>query len=172
MVGQKNPKKKIISKDSKIFLILIIFFGVILLIQQNLYYNTIKNDIITISIQDSINQTDHKSKIFIPHHSSEQQLPAVILLNGDLISSRSLNLLKNEFLRNNFAVILAEISNYNISVTFTILAGILNETENQESIDSSRIGIMGHSRGAHYALHFAAIFERISIWARNWMNIK
>ena len=150
------PKRRKLSKDSIIFLILLALFGITLIIQQNLYYSTKKNEIVPQFIQYSENQPEHEFKIIKPRFSQEQQLPAIILLNGDYISSRSFNLLKNEFLQNNFVVVLAEIKIYN-NETFPILTGILNETENQNFIDPSRIGIMGHSRGAHFAVHFAAI---------------
>jgi len=156
MDNQKIPKKRKLSKDSIIFLILLTVFGTSFIIQQNLYHSSKQNDIITESFQYSSNHTIHEFEIIKPLNSSEQQLPAVILLNGDYISSKSLNLLKNEFLRNNFVVILAEIEIYN-DETYTILSGILNETRNQNFIDPSRIGIMGHSNGAHYALRFAVI---------------
>jgi hypothetical protein len=158
MDHQKLYKKRRISKDSLIFFILLLTFASTYLVQQNLYYNTKENYIIPSSVHNSNNQTNHEFDIYMPNLSLNQPLPAVILLNGDFISSRSLNLLKNEFLRNGFVVVLAEIKIYN-NETFTILDSILDITKNQDFIDPSRIGIMGHSRGAHFALHFADINE-------------
>ncbi|MBD3352859.1 MAG: prolyl oligopeptidase family serine peptidase [Candidatus Lokiarchaeota archaeon] len=76
--------------------------------------------------------------------------PAVILLHGDSVNSKFMNHIKLEFLRNDYIVVLIEVSNYGLD-DLILLNSTVNYLLNQTYIDHDRIGVVGHSHGGHYA---------------------
>ena len=83
------------------------------------------------------------------------RLPAVIMLHGDLVNDKSLNLVKSEFIRNGYMVLLMQLGfTYQ---SFLEIDAITNYLLIQSNVDHSRIGILGHSHGAHFAFWYAKL---------------
>jgi hypothetical protein len=96
-------------------------------------------------------------KITKPSMTDDAKFSTIILLNGDLPDLPVLLILKKQLVKNNFIVVTIEgLDKYNPEVYFK-----LNETLNyllkRNDVKPDQIGIFGHSRGAHYALHFGSM---------------
>ncbi|MHA1727540.1 MAG: alpha/beta hydrolase family protein [Promethearchaeota archaeon] len=143
-------------------ILLILCFSSVLVFQKYYLYHDQNIENIEINmkyINRSLNRTYYKRtsiKIIKPANTNQDKLPACILIHGDNIDSHSMNLLKLELLRNKYLVVLLDISEFNFTLYFH-----LNETLNylleRPDVNATQIGIIGHSRGGHYALHFACM---------------
>ncbi len=157
---KKKLRKKLgISKDLKIFLVLsMIFLSSLTFLSLFLFDFTFKIESESISInvptQDGYYEEYSKEiEIIRPKGTLEQQLPLIILLNGKFLNSRSMNLIQKEFLANNYAVVLSNLEIFDSRI-FEELEILLQKLEDCPYIDSTRIGLIGHSYGAHFAFQF------------------
>jgi hypothetical protein len=156
---EKRRKKIVISKDLKIILILsIVFLSSLSYLSLFLFDFTFKiySEEVSLEIpakEDIYEEYSKNLEIIRPKGTLEQPLPLVILLNGQFLSSRSMNLIQKEFLSNNYAVALFNIDNSETRV-FRELESLLEEIRTKSNVDSTRIGLIGHSYGAHYAFQF------------------
>ncbi|MHA1729313.1 MAG: alpha/beta hydrolase family protein [Promethearchaeota archaeon] len=150
----------------KKIIIIIIFIGIcfpsLLLIRYNFLYESEDLEIVKINY-DYYNPTtteilSEKSfiKIIKPVTKTINKFPICILLHGDLVDSHSMNFLKSELLNNQFMVVLVDILKYNVKHYF-FLNTTLNYLLTRDDVNTSQIGILGHSRGSHYALHFGSM---------------
>ncbi|MBN2154539.1 MAG: hypothetical protein JW776_00660 [Candidatus Lokiarchaeota archaeon] len=82
-------------------------------------------------------------------------LPVVILLHGDLVDEKSLNLLTSEYVRQGYMVVRFTIDF--TFYTFLEIEAVVNNLLINPIVDNSKIGIMGHSHGAHFAYWYARL---------------
>lgn len=82
------------------------------------------------------------------------KFPVCILLYGDNVQPFSLYFVKNALKRQHFITVMIKIPHYSYRVMH-ILNATLNFVAEHPYVDLNRIAIFGHSRGAHYAYHFA-----------------
>ncbi len=86
-------------------------------------------------------------------------LPVIIMLHGDIVDEKSLNLEKSEFIKKGYMVVL-------VSLDFTYqsyleLEAVLNQLLIHPDVDNSKIGILGHSHGGHFAFWFARLYNHV-----------
>lgn len=105
--------------------------------------------------------TSDSVKIVRPLDSDSDPLPAVILVHGDYSSSKFMNLIKLQFLRSNYIVALLDVGYFTLS-TFVLINETIDYLLNQDDVNSSQIGIVGHSHGGHYSV-ITSIFRNESI---------
>lgn len=151
------------------FLLVAIPFLCALLFQPYVYYGFESDRTISIICQTSYIDYIHSYsfpkniELSTPLHSRFELYPVVILLPGDDMSSYSMNSLKMEFLRNGYMVVTMNIPKYDTDVFF-ILNSTVDYLLSRTDVNSSQIGILGHSHGADYAILFAT-FRNESIHA-------
>lgn len=157
------------SMNSKIFkfLIIISIFFISGLSSQIIIlygFQTIENTVVTEIVPhpfDGYNQSfSREIQIVKPINTQASKLPVVILLHGDAPSnSHAFNYLKLEFLRNQYLVVLIEVEDYyeHLPDLFFELNAALDYLLEREDVNTSQIGIAGHSHGAHIALLFGCI---------------
>ena len=97
---------------------------------------------------------DKKITIVTPRSTTEK-LPVVIMLHGDLVDEKCLNVLKREFISSGYMVVLVPLSftfqSY-IELNFT-----LNMLLTHPNVDTTKIGLVGHSHGGHFSFWFAKL---------------
>lgn len=143
------------KETKKLIMLLALFVG--LFAVQYLYYNfnQTKEDVnltFQYSLLDDPWTWNYYKKISIvkPTGITDEKLPAIILLHGDQSNSRIMNNLKIEYLRNGYLVALVDVGYFDLSVIFFLNATI-EYLLTRSDVNSSQIGIQGHSHGAHYA---------------------
>ncbi|MHA1728792.1 MAG: alpha/beta hydrolase family protein [Promethearchaeota archaeon] len=96
---------------------------------------------------------DRSINIIKPINSNVEKFPVVIMIHGELVDSNTMANIKLEFLHNDYMVILLDCEfGYKLIIE---LNTTLNYLITRTDVNSSQIGIIGHSRGAHYAFHMA-----------------
>lgn len=154
--------KKMKEKHFGSLLLLILCFSSVLILQKyylNQDYDVENIEINTEIINRSMNTTYQNSqsiKVIKPKDVNQEKLPTCILIHGDITDSHTMNLLKLELLRNKYLVVIMDILEFDFTVYF-LLNETLNYLQGRPDVNTSQIGIIGHSRGGHYALHFASM---------------
>jgi pimeloyl-ACP methyl ester carboxylesterase len=99
------------------------------------------------------------------------QHPAVILLHGDGSNSRFFNNIQIELLRFGYCLALIDVSYFSMDI-FLYLNETLNYLLEQPDIDPDRIGVLGHSHGAHYGTLFSTMRNESinAVVCANWGN--
>jgi pimeloyl-ACP methyl ester carboxylesterase len=145
----------------KFFFSIVIF--VFIFVLQILFYSDIQNyeDVHVegeFTLAGSLIPTQYRGyvKILKPENSDLKQKPVIILLHGDFSVPMSLNLLKLEFLRNDYIVAILTLDGFGIR-TFFVLNDTLNYLLNRNDVNKSQIGIFGHSHGGQFALIFSTM---------------
>jgi hypothetical protein len=101
---------------------------------------------------------EKKYTIYTPRSNSEKY-PVAILLHGDIVNEKSMNLLKNEFIYSGFMVVLVRLDfTYQ---SYLELEAITNYLAIRPDVDNSQIGIVGHSHGGHFAFWFAKTHDHL-----------
>ncbi len=109
-------------------------------------------------IENNIVNYEKKYTIYTPI-SFSGRLPTVILLHGDLVDEKSLNLLKSEFIRKGYLVVLMKIDfTYH---SFLEIDAVVNQLLIHPNVDHNKIGLIGHSHGAHFAFWYAKLHDDV-----------
>jgi len=150
-----------LSKNARNLIILIVCFASLLIIQKIHLYGFQQTEIIeldSVYVDPLYNRTVTESfeiNVIKPTSSASEKLPVCILLHGDVVYWQSMNLLKLEFLYNNYMVVLLNLDHQ--PEDYFKLNTTLDYILTRSDVNKSQIGIAGHSHGATFAAHFAAM---------------
>lgn len=153
---------KPISRNMRIWIILICLFLTSCFSYQGVTSANGTPEKITQNVEIYYPRTNQTSYEIItlylwkPHIISNDPLPVVILVNGDAESATALTYPRNALLDQGYCVAIVEIA-YFSRTTFHKLNASLNYLLNRTDLDPTKISIMGHSHGGHYALFFSTM---------------
>lgn len=146
----------------KIFSILIIIFVSGLISQWFLFEGGQTSEKVRISqtvanpIYNYNESFSRDIEIVKPINAPQTKLPVVIMLHGSFGNYRTMNFMKLEFLRNNYIVVVTEISYFSYRLYFELNA-TLDYMLQRSDVDPDKIGLFGQSYGAHIATIFGCM---------------